>query len=382
MKHDIAGDPLRGLKWTRRTTDKIADQLRSLGIDVRPRTVARLLKKMEYSLRVNHKRLSRGSQAGREEQFAYIAEMRERFAARGWPIISVDTKKKEMVGCFRNPGAVWAREPIPVNDHDFRSDALGMAIPYGIYDVQANRGILFIGMSHDTPEFAAEPGSAGFRAECAIPTACASRSATTRRALPSGTRLNTGSSARSARTGLAGRSTAMKPSSGMPGPHEPRQASECVRTWFAGVTLRASRSPRSRWSTSACVDMRSNPIVTTRSPHSEDRLTSKTRSYSCANPYHLNGVVEDDLGLVEAHGINNLGQIVANGVGGHAYRLDRCNPLPVITALEASIPTGVRVAFTAVASGLNGSARSSTGSSSRQCRWNVLPSRIGTGVSD
>ena len=156
MKHETAGDPMTGLKWTRRTTEKIAEELKQLGIDVSAKTVARLLKQMGFSLRVNHKKLSHASGPDRNEQFAYIAEMRESFAKRRWPSVSVDTKKKELVGNFKNGGSAWDREPRLVNDHDFRSGALGIAIPYGLYDVQENRGSLFVGTSHDTPQFAVE----------------------------------------------------------------------------------------------------------------------------------------------------------------------------------------------------------------------------------
>jgi hypothetical protein len=98
MKHDTAGDPITGLKWTRRTTAKVAAELRTVGIEVSAKTVARLLKQMGFSLRVNHKKLSRTSPDERDSQFARIAELREQFAAAGLPVISVDGKKKEMVG--------------------------------------------------------------------------------------------------------------------------------------------------------------------------------------------------------------------------------------------------------------------------------------------
>lgn len=156
MEHDTAGDPVTGVKWTRRTTEKIAEELRALGIEVCANTVAGLLKGLDFRLRVNHKKLSRGSHPDRDAQFVYIAEQRERFAAQGLPIVSVDTKNKQLVGNFKNPGAVWGREPVLVNDHDFRSDAQGIAIPYGIYDVVANRGFLFVGTTHDTPQFAVD----------------------------------------------------------------------------------------------------------------------------------------------------------------------------------------------------------------------------------
>ena len=123
MDHETAGDPVSGLKWTRRTTAKIADQLKALGIDVCPRTVARLLKAMGYSLRVNHKKRAGASHPRRDDQFRLIIDLRERCAADNVPVISVDTKKKELVGTFRNPGAKWDRSPELVNDHD-----LGVAL--------------------------------------------------------------------------------------------------------------------------------------------------------------------------------------------------------------------------------------------------------------
>ncbi len=156
MKHDTAGDPMSGLKWTRRTTTKIAAELHELGIKVSDRTVAALLKKMGFSLRVNHKKLAGASHPHRDVQFNRITELRERGAAENTPVISVDTKKKELVGTFKNPGAKWDRAPVLVNDHDFRSQAEGVAVPYGVYDLQANTGTVFIGTSYDTAKFAVD----------------------------------------------------------------------------------------------------------------------------------------------------------------------------------------------------------------------------------
>ena len=124
MTHETAGDPVSGLKWTRRTTAKIADELRGLGIHVCPQTVARLLKAMGYSLRVNHKKLAGASNPNRDQQFRHITDLRERCAADNGPLISVDTKKKELVGTFRNPGAKWDRSPeltCRAGDHHRRS---------------------------------------------------------------------------------------------------------------------------------------------------------------------------------------------------------------------------------------------------------------------
>ena len=132
MKYEVAGDPVSGLRWTRKTTKKIAAELSALGIRVSRKTVAKLLKQMNFSLRTNKKKISNGSPPTRDAQFANITQLRERFSRRGNPILSVDTKKKELVGRFKNPGRVWAQKSDAVNDHDFRSMADGVAIPYGI----------------------------------------------------------------------------------------------------------------------------------------------------------------------------------------------------------------------------------------------------------
>ncbi len=165
MKHETAGDPMTDLKWTRKTTEKVATELHRLGISVSARTVARLLTQMDFSLRVNHKKRSNGPPKNRDEQFAQIADLRERFAAERGPIISIDTKKKELVGNFKNPGVAWNQEPEAVNDHDFRSMASGIAVPYGVYDMQANRGTLFVGTSYDTPRFAVDAVEKWWRTE-------------------------------------------------------------------------------------------------------------------------------------------------------------------------------------------------------------------------
>jgi len=112
LKHDKAGDPVRGLKWTRKTTRKIARQLCQLDIWISAKTVGRLLKKMGFSLRVNRKTLESGNKNPpprrvRNRQFKYIEQKREEFALRGNPVVSVDTKKKEMVGNFKNHGVSW-----------------------------------------------------------------------------------------------------------------------------------------------------------------------------------------------------------------------------------------------------------------------------------
>lgn len=113
MKHDTAGDPMTGLKWTHRTTAKIALELCSLGIQVSANTVAKLLGDLGFSLRVNHKKKSNGSHQNRDEQFAYIKALRERCVAQGTPLVSVDTKKRELVGLFRSNTRRASRLPMP-----------------------------------------------------------------------------------------------------------------------------------------------------------------------------------------------------------------------------------------------------------------------------
>lgn len=146
---------MSGKKWSRQTPGKIAVCLQErLHISVSAATVYRLLTQLNYSLKGNCKTLSAGNHPDRDEQFGIIESFRRQFEAAGDPIISVDTKKKELIGLFKNQGQVWCREAQKVKDHDFRSQALGMAAPYGIYDVGLNSGVVVVGQSADTPEFA------------------------------------------------------------------------------------------------------------------------------------------------------------------------------------------------------------------------------------
>ncbi len=156
---------MTGLKWTRRTTEKVAQELTRSGIAVGRQTVSRLLRELKYSLKANRKMIARTTSPDRDKQFLYIAKEKQRHIDQGLPVISVDAKKKEQVGCFKNPGQTWTREAIPVGDHDFRGDAIGMALPYGVYDPVANRGSLFVGTSHETSEFAADAIGCWWRQE-------------------------------------------------------------------------------------------------------------------------------------------------------------------------------------------------------------------------
>lgn len=152
---ETAGDPMgrRGL-WTGLRLRQISGLLRRLGLRVCPNTVRRLLGKLGYALHANRKSLGAPC-AERNRQFHYLQRQRRRFAQEHAPIISVDTKKRELVGRFKNSGQVWSREAVAVHDHDFPSLAQGVAIPYGVYDVQANRGCVTVGTSRNTPAFAA-----------------------------------------------------------------------------------------------------------------------------------------------------------------------------------------------------------------------------------
>ncbi len=156
LQEDTAGDPMGQRRlWTGKRLRQISAELAQLDIQVCPHTVRRLLDQLGYGLHANAKALSADCPE-RDEQFIYMAEEKKQFLLRGLPIISVDTKKKELIGNFKNSGRVWSQQATAVNDHDFRSQGIGMAIPFGVYDPVRNCGSVFVGTSHDTPQFAAE----------------------------------------------------------------------------------------------------------------------------------------------------------------------------------------------------------------------------------
>ena len=129
MRDTTAGDPISGLKWTHKSLRALARALARQGYEVSAPTISRLLQFQKYSLRVNHKRLAGKQSPGRDEQFQYIARQSKAFSSRGRPVISVDTKKKELIGLFKNPGRQWRRAPHEVQISDFPSTAVGKAIP-------------------------------------------------------------------------------------------------------------------------------------------------------------------------------------------------------------------------------------------------------------
>jgi Rhodopirellula transposase DDE domain len=154
VRDDTAGDPVTGLRWTHKATRTVAEHLRRQGFRVSHTTVARLLRQCGYALRTNRKRLARTHEPDRDRQFRLIERRRRWFLGRGLPVLSVDTKKKELVGEFKNPGACWRREARAVLDHDFPSAAVGRAIPFGIYDQGRDLGFVVVGTSHETAAFA------------------------------------------------------------------------------------------------------------------------------------------------------------------------------------------------------------------------------------
>jgi len=172
MEPETAGDPMSGLKWTRKTTGKISKQIESVGISVSSTTVGKILKQLGFSLKSNVKKISSGGkpmtlkeQGKRDKQFEYINKLRCQSHQENFPEISIDTKKKELIGNFKNSGTRYKRTADLTNDHDFLSYGLGKAALYGVYNPLHNRAFVSIGMfvkekntivSGDTPEFAVD----------------------------------------------------------------------------------------------------------------------------------------------------------------------------------------------------------------------------------
>jgi hypothetical protein len=158
MEEATAGDPMSHLRWTNKSTAGVASELRRLGHRIGPDTVGRLLKEMDYTLQANVKSKEGESHPDRDAQFWYINRQYEEFATSGDPVISVDAKKRERVGEFKNPGRTWRKsgQSREVWVYDFINLGIGPAIPYGAYDPRKNHGFVNVGMIHDTAEFAVE----------------------------------------------------------------------------------------------------------------------------------------------------------------------------------------------------------------------------------
>lgn len=143
-------------RWLNCRLVDIQEQLSKQGYRVHKAVISRILKAHKYRLRANVKRLSNKQEPERDRQFSYIQSQQAAYQAAGQPVISVDTKKKELVGNFKNAGQIWCQQPESVDGHDFPHDALGRAVPYGIYDLWANCGTVYVGQSADTATFAVD----------------------------------------------------------------------------------------------------------------------------------------------------------------------------------------------------------------------------------
>jgi hypothetical protein len=158
MEETTAGDPMSLLRWTSKSTYQIRDELQRRGHEVSEDTVQRRLKEMDYTLQANVKTKEGSAPPERDQQFRYINRLAQEYVARGEPVISVDAKKRERVGAFKNAGRKWRPKgkPLEVNVYDFPHLGVGTATLYGAFDEQTNQGMVNVGMSHDTSEYAVE----------------------------------------------------------------------------------------------------------------------------------------------------------------------------------------------------------------------------------
>lgn len=153
---DTRGDPMSPLRWCSKSTAHLAEALRGKGFTISPQTVALLLKRAGYTMQRTRKTREGDDHPDRDGQFKRISDLVTQYQARGEPVVSVDSKKKELIGNFSNAGQEWQPQgqPEPTRTHDFIDKNLGKAIPYGIYDLARNEGYVSVGVTHDTPEFA------------------------------------------------------------------------------------------------------------------------------------------------------------------------------------------------------------------------------------
>lgn len=151
----MAGLPTGDEKWVRKSLRNLAQDLRERTTQISHTTVRRLLKQLDFGLLSNRKSLLKSEHPDQDRQFRYIQQVKQLFMAAGFPVISVDGKDKEVIGDFANSGRAWSQEAEKVLIHDFPSDGIGVAKPYGSYDLRHNQGYVYVGTSADTPEFAA-----------------------------------------------------------------------------------------------------------------------------------------------------------------------------------------------------------------------------------
>jgi hypothetical protein len=156
IEPETRGDPESPLRWTTKSTRHLSEKLSEMGHPVSHSVVAKILHSLRYSLQGTHKKLEGSQHPDRDDQFRYINELAKEFLAAGDPVISVDTKKKELVGRYAQAGKEWhpRDEPVDVSTYDFPSEADGKAIPYGVYDLTDNSAWVSVGIDHDTSVFA------------------------------------------------------------------------------------------------------------------------------------------------------------------------------------------------------------------------------------
>ena len=153
---ELAGDSSSDLQWVRRSLRKLQRALEFVGLGLAPSTISRVLQQYNIRPKANVKHLQPKPHPDRDRQFRHIQAVRRRFETAGFPVLSVDTKKKELIGLFARRGQVWTEQPVEVYTYDFPGDAVAKVVPYGIYDIQKNRGAVYVGLDADTPDFAVD----------------------------------------------------------------------------------------------------------------------------------------------------------------------------------------------------------------------------------
>jgi hypothetical protein len=156
IENSVAGDPMGGMKWTRKTLRWIKEKMQVAGFPGSISTFRKYLKKLGISMKKNIKSKTTQQHPDREKQFQHVNSVKADFLAKNAPVISIDTKKKELIGNFKNDGSTWCKEARRTLDHDFPSLADGRLIPFGVFDLKENRGHVYCGTSRETGEFAGD----------------------------------------------------------------------------------------------------------------------------------------------------------------------------------------------------------------------------------
>jgi DDE family transposase len=156
VEAETGGSPSCHRRWVRVSLRHLSQALKERGFPCSHTTIGKLLHAQRFSLRVNRKRFTGKTHPDRDRQFRYLERLKQRFLRAGLPVISVDGKKKELIGNFKNTGRAWCRQADEVNAHDFRQDASDRAVPYGLYVLNQNRGYVGVGVSADTAAFAVD----------------------------------------------------------------------------------------------------------------------------------------------------------------------------------------------------------------------------------